>query len=162
LRHVWVATEYENVAKQLIYKLKFDRAGAGSKTIAKALSECLPDLPKDTLVTYVPTANKRVRIRGYDQSKLISKELAKIRGWKHTDALRRLGSSRQVGSSRKQRLQQLEGAFLVINEARIENGRILLIDDVLTTGSSIETASKVIKKAGAKSIDAAVFTQPVE
>lgn len=160
LSHVWVATEYEDTAKKLIHKLKFARANAAADILAKYIDDELPDLPNSIIVTNVPTANTRVRVRGYDQSKLIAKCLAKRRGWQYVEVLERLGSSRQVGSSRKKRLSQLESAFRPTKS--VKGAHILLIDDVVTTGATLGAASKTLKAAGAKIVDAAVFTQPVD
>lgn len=157
-----MATEYEDSAKKLIHKLKFGRAKAAADILAAAMDSELPDLPGSVIVTNVPTANKRVRIRGYDQAKLIAKSLAKRRGRRYVEVLERLGSSRQVGSSREKRLSQLKDAFKPVKSKQIKNTHILLIDDVLTTGATLGAAGKTLKAAGAKIVDAAVFTQPID
>lgn len=159
LSHAWVATDYDGVAKDLIYKLKFARASVVADLIARHLSENIPLLGESVVVTYAPTANSRVRSRGYDQSKLIAKNLAKVRGWQFQTLLKREAHSRQVGASREQRFSQLEGAFSPLRTDKIKNAHILLIDDVITTGATVESAAKVLKKAGAKTVDASIFAQ---
>ena len=111
-------------------------------------------------MTYVPTAHGRVRVRGYDQARLLAKALARRRGWQYQALLSRTGSGRQVGSTRQQRFTQLETAFKLDSSRKAIEGHILLVDDVLTTGASVEAASSVLKSAGAKTIDVAVFAQP--
>jgi competence protein ComFC len=160
ISHAWVITEYRETAKQLIHRLKFERASAAAATIAELLAEKLPLLPANIIVTHVPTAQSRIRARGYDQAQLIAKALAKRRNWHYTPLLNRSGSFRQVGASRKQRLKQLEHAYTAQKSSSIHGSHILLIDDVLTTGSTVEAATSVLKAAGAKTIDAAVFAQP--
>lgn len=164
LSHVWVASEYQEISKQLIYKLKFKRAQAAAKTLASAIDGQLPDLPSTLIVTNVPTANKRVRMRGYDQAKLIAKELASLRGWQYMETLERLGSTRQVGAKREDRLIQLKHSFkpLPAKLRLLEDTHILLVDDVLTTGATLGAASKELRRAGARIIDGAVFTQPID
>lgn len=161
LQHVWVAADYQDIAKQLIYRLKFERASAAAGPISHVLSDILPNLPTDVLVTHIPTASRRARVRGYDQSKLIAKELATQRGWQYQTLLLRRGQSRQVGAGRLERFSQLESAFLAIKSTKIKGAHILLIDDITTTGATLEAATKILKKAGAKTIDAAVFAQPL-
>ena len=160
LKHVWIATEYNETAKQLIHRLKFERASAAADNIAESIDEALPVLPADIVVCHIPTAHRRIRVRGYDQSMLIATSLAKRRGWTVKSLLLRKGSSRQVGSSRKERLHQLQNAFLANDSHSYQH--VLLIDDVLTTGATVESAAKVIKKSGVKQVDAVVFAQPIE
>lgn len=156
---MWAVTEYEGVAKELIHQLKFERASAVADILAESISEQLPILDEDTIVTFIPTANNRVRMRGYDQAKLIARALSMRRGWLCLPLLTRTTSFRQVGSGRKERFAQLSDAFAARNKKLIQNSKILLIDDVLTTGATIESAAKALKNSGAKTIDAAVFSQ---
>lgn len=160
LAHVWVAVEYEGVSKELLHKLKFERAKAGSEAIAEILSEILPALPPEVIITHVPTAGNRVRQRGYDQSRLIAGNISVRRKWRRQTLIIRKGSSRQVGASRKERFKHLEKALAIKKNVDIRGKHILLIDDVTTTGATIEAAAKVLKDAGAKTVDAAVFAQP--
>lgn len=161
ISHVWIANEYDDLAKKLIYKLKFDRAKDVSKKIAEIMTISLPALPADTLITHIPTANNRVRIRGYDQSALIAKNLAKFLNLQHQTVLYRTGKSRQVGSGRKERFVHLQQALHFRPKADISDRHILLVDDITTTGATIEAAAKILKDNGAKTIDAAVFAQPI-
>lgn len=160
LKHAWIAAEYDETAKQLIHRLKFERASAAADVVAESIDEGLPVLPADVVVCHIPTANRRIRVRGYDQSMLIAASLAKSRGWKIENLLTRKGSSRQVGSDRKTRLSQLNGAFSADKSSVYAH--VLLVDDVLTTGATVESAAKTLKNAGIKTVDVAVFTQPIE
>lgn len=160
LSNVWVAAEYEDIPKKLVYRLKFDRAKAAAEVISSLIDENLPQLPDGTIVTHVPTASKRIRARGYDQSRLIAVSLARRRKMEYRSLLVRHGSTRQVGSDRKTRSKQLKGAFSV--KKNVNFSKILLIDDVLTTGATIEYAAKTLKQAGAVDVKAAVFTQPID
>ncbi len=160
LSHVWVAANYEGNAKKLVYKLKFDRLRAASRPMAAAMDENLPILPSSVIITHLPTANNRVRRRGYDQAQLIAKNLAKRRRLAYQCLLVRKGATRQVGSSRSSRFGQLKGVFSIKNQKALSGAHILLIDDVLTTGASVESAAKTLKAGGAKTIDVSVFAQP--
>ena len=157
LSRVWVAASYDKTSQKLIYKLKFDRAGTASHDIANILAEQLPLLPTDVVVTHLPTVPARIRIRGYDQAQLIAKRLAKNKRLRYQPFLSRIKNTRQVGASRKNRFQQLEGAFSAKNS--VKGKHILLVDDVLTTGASLESAAKTLKKAGAARVEAAIFAQ---
>jgi predicted amidophosphoribosyltransferase len=75
--------------------------------------------------------------------------------------LARRGQSRQVGARRMQRTTQLVDAFHPIRPSLIQGAHILLVDDIVTTGASLEAAARVLKQAGAKRIDAVVFAQKI-
>ncbi len=157
LSHVWVRTEYEGIGKQLLYRLKFGRASAAAKPIAILMAESLPYVDPETIITHVPTASSRHRQRGYDQSALIARLLARETGARYIPLLARLGQTRQVGSNRSQRLQQLTQSFRPIRSSYIKGAAVIIVDDIVTTGASIEASARVLKMHGAKSVSAALF-----
>lgn len=159
LRYVWVATEYRDVAKRLIHTLKFEHTRQAAEIIAEYLDESVPYLDEQALVVHIPTASKRIRQRGYDQAELIARFFSSKRGIKYANVLKRSGQSRQVGAKRQQRHEQLQHAFWVSRKKTIENRTIILIDDVSTTGSTIEAAAKAMKDNGAGSVYGVVFAQ---
>lgn len=160
LQHVWVASMYEALAKYVLQALKFHRARAAAKDIAHCLDSQLPILPKETLVCHIPTAHSRIRQRGYDQSLLIARELARLRGHEHAPLLRRVSASRQLGASREQRFKQAKSAFEIYKVP--DGAHVLLIDDVTTSGATLEAAAKLLKAAGAQKVDACVFAQALD
>ncbi len=160
LKHVWIAARYSGQAKELVYKLKFERAAQAAEVLAGSLHTRLPLLPPSVVLTHIPTVNARVRRRGYDQARLIALQLSKYRGWSYAPLLVRRGRARQLGARRAQRFAQAESAFEVRKQRRVQDVHVLLIDDVLTTGATIEAAAQVLKAAGAKTIEAAIFAQP--
>ena len=159
LQQVWVATAYEDLAKQLVWRLKFDGAQAATATMA---DQMLPLLSRETNAWLVPvsTASARARSRGYDQAKLLAKQLSRRSRLPYVDCLRRSGKTHQVGSSRQQRLQQLHGAFSVKQRAIPAGAKIILVDDIVTTGATLEAAASALKQAGATEISALAFAQP--
>ncbi len=158
-KNVWVVTKYEEGAKELIHDLKFARKRQAHKPIAELIADLLPDLP-DMLVVHVPTATSRRRQRGYDQSELIAKAIARQKGLRHDRLLRRIGQTRQVGSDKKARKQHMKNSFITTKQLDKQTP-ILLVDDLLTTGATIESATLALKEAGAKKVYAAVFAQRV-
>lgn len=159
LAHVWVVSEYEGISKMLISRLKFERAADAANEIAELIAARLPYLPAETVVTFVPTATSRRRQRGYDQSELIAKRLARLKGLKFSPLLLRIGQSRQVGANRSERQRQLQGAFRVRSLSKVKDAHILVIDDIVTTGATLEAAAQVLKSSGARQINAATFAQ---
>lgn len=159
LTQVKVATVYSNSAKEIVWKLKFSGAQAAAKSMASIMLQQI-ESSQNTIIVPVPTATSRVRQRGYDQAVLLAKEVAKQAGLKYVSCLSRTTQAHQVGAGRSQRIKQLANAFRVTKSDQIAGAHILLIDDVITTGATLESAALILKKAGAKRVDALVFAQP--
>ncbi len=159
LRYVWVAASYDGLLKDLVHLYKFERAKAASQRLADILDESAPFFYADTLITYVPTATSRVRERGYDHAKELAKAFAAKRNLPVASLLSRRGQTRQVGATRAERLEQLTGAFSPKHESKIKNASIILVDDIVTTGATLETAARTLRRAGAKSVNGLVVAQ---
>jgi ComF family protein len=157
ISHLWVGCVYNELPRELIRRYKFQRARAAHKPIVAQLDERLPML-NDMVVSWVPTATSRVRQRGYDQSRLVVQALAGRRDLPCRSLLLRQGQARQVGNERTLRLKQAE-QFFQARPFATPPRRVLLIDDVLTTGATLQAAAKCLKQSGVKEIYAAVFAQ---
>jgi ComF family protein len=151
---VFARTTYIGHAKSLVWKLKAGSARAAADEIASLL----PPIKCDTVVP-VPTASSRVRQRGYDQAVLIAKAYAGRHRLPCSKHLVRQSQTRQVGASRAQRLEQLGSAFRIVDKTKVAGRHILLVDDVMTTGATLEVAARLLMAAGAKSVHAVVFAQ---
>lgn len=156
IENVWVAVDYSGTVKDLVHGFKYERQRSSARDLAGLIDRSLPYIDKDTIVVHIPTATTRVRSRGYDHALLLAKELANMRGFKHQKLLGRIGQSQQMGTSRKDRLKQTEKSFVATRPSLTEGAHVLLVDDVLTTGSTLRAASKELKRAGAKTISATV------
>jgi ComF family protein len=156
VQQVWPGVIYEGLAKSVVHALKFERAAAAAKDIADSIAIGLPR-QNHWLVTHLPTAPARVRQRGYDQSRLIARLVAKRIGAPYAPLLARTTAVRQVGATRAQRKQQMRTAFRPLRGQSFSQKHILLIDDVLTTGATIEAAAVILRAAGAARVSAAVF-----
>ena len=160
LAQVWAATAYKDVSRQLIARIKFSRTQAAAYTIAQIMDRQLP-IFSGCVVVHVPTAAQRIRQRGYDQAQLIAQEFAKLRKLPYQPLLRRQGRTKQLGATRQQRLAQLQNAYYCPRPFKVAGRTILLVDDVLTTGATVETAAKVLKEAGAAEVMAGLFAQKI-
>jgi len=158
LHSVQAATRYENIPKQLVWKLKFGRAQAASRDVASVMASRLT-VPAGALMTHIPTSTSHVRRRGYDQASVIAREFSRQTGAQHQTLLMRLGQAEQHTATRVRRLTQLHGAFVPLRTNEIYGRHIILIDDVITTGATLDAAAKALKSVGAKRVSALVFAQ---
>jgi ComF family protein len=157
IKKVYAAARYEGLAKELVHQLKFNRVKAAAEVAAQLLAQQIPHANDSALFSFVPTVAHRARVRGYDQAALIAKRVAKIQRTPYTPLLQRTGQQRQLGQTRTIRRTQLQSVFALSPGSNVQGRHVVLIDDVLTTGGTMEAAAGVLYSAGARRVDAAVF-----
>lgn len=123
----------------------------------KSLSE-----EADALVP-IPLSSEGLRHRGYNQATLLAQAICSSKTKDHW-LIRAVQSSAQHTLKRTQRLQALKGAFALHAEAmnQINNKRVVLVDDVMTTGATIFSAAQTLLAGGAKAVSAVVFARTEE
>lgn len=146
---VRAAVAYGPVARDVALKLKYGGRLALATTMARLMVRHLAD-DADCLVP-VPLHRRRLWTRGYNQSVLIADALARIRGVPVVrDALRRTRATPPLrGMSGRARARAVRGAFVVVNPASIAGRRVVLIDDVHTSGATVEACAAALRRAGA-------------
>lgn len=159
LQALFVATYYEETAKEIVRRVKYERAQAGTSEMAELMAPLLRAVDTDSYLVHIPTATSRVRARGYDHAKLLTAHISKRTKLETKTYLGRLGQAHQVGAGRQTRLQQLEYAFRPVAAKEISGKNIILVDDVMTTGATLEIAARTLRRCGAKSVSAVVFAQ---
>lgn len=158
---VWGGSPREGVLAEVIDAHKFKRAKSAYRPLAELLFESLPSLPKSIVVVPVPAAPKNVRIRGYDHMTLIAKELGRLGGWRVTSLLKRNSNVTQhFSKSATVRRSQAKNFFSIRQqpEARIT---YLVVDDILTTGATLDAAVDCLEQAGAKTVLTAVVARQI-
>lgn len=157
LSSVYVFGEYKNLNKQLVSALKYDCKRHVAMPIASCMSGLLPYFNNPPTLVHVPSSTNHVRQRGFDHTTAITKELIKQTKYLHANLLFRTNNIRQVGASQQQRINQIKGAFRHRRIIKDIPKHVILVDDVVTTGATLSEASKVLKQAGVKRVDAIVF-----
>lgn len=156
----WCVGERSGALKKLLDAYKFSSSRSGAKEIVSLLDDVLPVLPTEMVVVGVPTVSSTVRIRGFDHVGLIVRGLATKRGLNIARPLVRLSSATLHFLSRKQRLK-LESSLFGLSGEGIPSD-ILLIDDIVTTGTTLRASVKLLKSAGVKRVYVAVVARQPE
>jgi ComF family protein len=165
LQSVIPATIYDGHAKDIIWRLKSNGAQSAAKTMATIMVESLQSslaLTKNSLLIPIPTASSRVRQRGYDQTNLLTRQLARQLRVAWAPCLVRSGQAHQVGASKEARQAQLRDAYWLQRPKLISACDIILVDDVVTTGASLEAATRVVETASPRTVRAVTFAQPIK
>ena len=143
---------FEGAARKAIHQLKYHNLRAIAPTLAEYMVACLDETGyKPDLIVPVPLHSTRLHHRGYNQSSLLAHEVGKKTGIPvSSDSLSRIreGTSQVRTSSIEERRQNVLDAF-ACNILLISDKRVLLIDDVCTTGATLESCALSLKGAGA-------------
>lgn len=144
------------LVEQCIYELKYYHNREIAKFLAGNIYKYLDDTELD-YISYVPATGKNQRRRGYNQSKLLAKEISEIQAIPLHNSLSRVSHTDQIGLNRPERLTSVKGNFVPSKSYRGKN--ILIVDDVLTTGATVNECAKTLKQAGAKKVWAVVVAK---
>jgi len=144
---------YEGTLRQLIHLFKYSRMKPLAKPLAEYLAAALPRDQRFDIVVPMPLHWRRRWQRGFNQSELLARVTARRSGIPMVNAVRRVRATEsQAGLSNAQRRDNVSGAFRVKDGGRVQGLRVLLIDDVMTTGATAAACAQALKRAGAKSV----------
>ena len=160
------ATLYNDPSRQLVLAFKHGRKIALSPVMARLIATRLPKADGPRLFVPVPLHRWRLWHRGYNQAGLLARDLARqCGGHALIDGLMRTKRTPSLGGlGRKARARALSGA-IVANPARIESikdAEIILVDDVLTSGTTTNACVSALKRAGANSVRIACFARVMD
>lgn len=144
---------YENGAIILISKFKSGKPYL-KEFFADKLAQSLVGFPEIDCIVYVPLTKLSLIKRGYNQSRLLASSLSvRVQTPVLYNAIKRVKRGRaQKGLTQKERVENVKGAFKVTKRNEIKGKSVLLIDDVMTTGSTVNEVSRILLKAGAAKV----------
>ena len=149
------AVAYGELSRSLAIRLKYGRKVAAAKTMARYMLPLIREGASDRLLVPVPLHRTRLWWRGFNQSALVAHELSKRLGIASDPfALKRTRRTPPLkGMSPLQRRKAVAGAFRVHDKAAVAGKTVILVDDVLTTGSTAEACARALKRAGAARVE---------
>jgi ComF family protein len=144
--------------RTLVHALKFHDRHDIRRLLGRWLVETGRDLAGDAdIVVPVPLARRRLLMRRFNQAAILAQEVSRLAGLPFEPLLlqRTRATASQVGLSRAARLSNVAGAFSVPRRlaGRVAGRRVLLIDDVITTGSTVGACARALKRAGAARVE---------
>ncbi|MBR2483859.1 MAG: ComF family protein [Oscillospiraceae bacterium] len=150
------ALPYEDVVRESILRFKFQGrdhyAPIYGEILARTAALELSD--RFDLVSWVPVSKKRKRKRGYDQAELLAKEMCRLWGVVPVRTLKKTRDNPpQSGlSSAEERRANVLGVYETANREQFAGKKVLLVDDILTTGSTVQETARVLRLAGAAEV----------
>lgn len=167
-RHDGIAagTLYNDASRQLVLAFKHGRRIALAPMLARIVAARLPPLDGEWLIVPVPLHPWRLWRRGFNQSALLAREIARTTG--HSvlvDALVRNKPTPVLGGlGRAARARALSGAIVVADRHRtvLQRARIVLVDDVMTSGATTDSCVRALKRAGAERVIIACFARVLD
>jgi ComF family protein len=153
---------YEGAAREAVHALKYGYLSALAEPMAQLMARCVEEqgIEADLLVA-VPLYGRRQRLRGYNQSVLLARELSRLCGL----PLAERGLARRRNTPPQARTADAEARKRNVTDAFnadgrwVEGRRVLLIDDVMTTGATLDASARALHDAGARSVWALTFAR---
>jgi ComF family protein len=144
---------YEGALRKLIHLLKYGGVRPLSRPLGEFLTRVLPREERFDLIVAMPLHWRRRWERGFNQAGLLAREIARRWNLPVQNVVRRTRpTAPQAGLTHAKRRANVSGAFAVKRGARLDGMRVLLVDDVLTTGASASACARALKRAGAKHV----------
>jgi ComF family protein len=168
LQAVFVICNYnDKIVQDLLHNLKYNYVWEIAQSVGILIAEYFrsQDLlakfkldNQNTIINAVPLHPKRYLSRGFNQSDLIANELVKNFGFEKRNLLaRKINTVSQISLSRSARQQNVKDVFILKDNNFLPNKKVILVDDVLTTGSTLNECTKVLSQAGFTDIYALVI-----
>ncbi len=153
----WCCGAYDGTLRDLIHLFKYGRMLPLRRVFGQMMGRAYPRDQFFEVLAPVPSHWRRRLWRGFDQATVLARELSRCTAIPVGEALRRKRHTPpQAGLTRRQRRDNIRGCFDVARPEAVRGRRVLLIDDVLTTGATVNAAAAALRRAGAAHVG--VFT----
>ena len=152
----WTVGERSDALQNLVGDYKYESVREAARTMAGLLGEIIAVLPDDTVVTHVPTIWQHVRQRGFDHAEMLAQSFARQRDLVHTPLLRRTRQYSHHELTKRERLRAAKQAFSAVQDITTP---VLLVDDIVTTGATLQACVGALRDKGASSIYVAVVAR---
>ena len=156
---------YAGPLRELVHLLKYHQVKPAARFMGKLLNGILANvpLPESLLLIPVPLWTGKRRTRGFNQAEEIARALVGTASTRiqldTTSLVRQRETASQTGLTRHQRRDNVRGAFAVVRHGAVQGKSILLVDDVMTTGTTAGECARVLMKAGAKEVFVATIAR---
>ena len=164
--HCVVTFFYEGTLREGFLRYKFEGRQWYAAQFGAWLAVTIRDklAGKFDLITWVPVSRKRCRTRGYDQAELLCRAAARELGMEPLLMLAKQTDNRAQSSltGAEQRFENAKGVYCAVQPERFAGKRVLLIDDIVTTGATMSECARVLRKAGAAEVVCAALATPRE
>ena len=157
------ALRYESAVREALLRLKFEGAIEIADPLGVILAQAAAEIfySEFDIITWIPVSAERKAKRGYDQSKLLAESMCRVWGVKPVCLLKKIrnnpAQSALPGEKPELRESNVRGVYEIMPGAEITGKRVLLIDDIRTTGATLREARRVLMTNGAASVRAAVI-----
>lgn len=160
-----IMAKFSGSLAKLLKALKYHNSKNIAPILAKMLWRHLV-LPEADLISFVPLHQQKLKLRGYNQCQEIALELGRVSGITVKNLLLKKRNTKAQAQIKNQdeRLQRMENLFTARDKYKnlIKNKNIIIIDDVITTGATLNAVSKTLKEAGAKQVSCLVIASKME
>lgn len=156
---------YVDEVRSSLLRYKFGGASMYAEVYGEILAKCIDEnhISCDS-ITWVPLSRQRLRKRGYDQARLLAEATAKKLSIPCVPMLRKMRNNPAqsgTGSAEKRRLN-VKNVYAALPDAPVRGRRILLVDDIVTTGATLGACAEVLRKAGAEAVSGATLARRKE
>jgi ComF family protein len=163
LRQVFILYEFNDSVRSLIHALKYRNKTLPGQILGEMLGNRISAASfVPSIIVPVPLHSARRRERGYNQSEVIARAVGHVLGCQvHKSVLARVRatpSQTQLGAGERQ--SNVCGAFRVCKPEAIQGKKVLLVDDVITTGATVDACAQAMMDAGAKEVVACAVAHP--
>lgn len=157
------ACVYDDVSRMSMLPFKHSGRVGYAHFMSRAMIWAMRDIDVDIdIVLPVPLARRRLFHRGYNQATLLARPIARAGGWRlDVDSVHRLYRPDMGHKTARERAENIRGVFTVVRPERIRGKRILLVDDVMTSGATFSELRRVLIKSGASAVYGVTFCRVV-